>query len=108
MKRYSISVIIGLMICYEIGVKIVQKPIILPSLTLIFSELIRIILSSSFVIIIQATLLRAMLTYLFVFMISLVLGIISGYFNNAYFTDLVWKRTWTNYDYGTCCVSYFI
>lgn len=80
MKRYSISVIIGLMICYEIGVKIVQKPIILPSLTLIFSELIRIILSSSFVIIIQATLLRAMLTYLFVFMISLVLGIISGYF----------------------------
>ena len=80
MKRYSISLIIGLMICYEIGVKIVQKPIILPSLTLIFSELIRIILSSSFVIIIQATLLRAILTYIFVFMISLVLGIISGYF----------------------------
>ena len=50
MKRYSISVIIGLMICFEIGVKIVQKPIILPSLTLNFSELNRIILSSSYVI----------------------------------------------------------
>ncbi|MBQ4164049.1 MAG: hypothetical protein IJD87_03110 [Turicibacter sp.] len=80
MKRYSISVIIGLMICYEIGVKIIQKPIILPSLTLVFSELIRIIFSSSFVIVIQATLLRTILTFLFVFAISLVLGILSGYF----------------------------
>ena len=80
MKRYSISMIIGLMICYEIGIKIIQKPIILPSLTLIFSELICIIFSSSFVTIIHATLLRTILTFLFVFMISLVLGIISGYF----------------------------
>ena len=80
MKRYSISVIIGLMICYEIGVKIIQKPIILPSLTLVFSELIRIIFSSSFVIVIQATLLRTILTFLFVFAISLVIGILSGYF----------------------------
>jgi len=80
MKRYSISVIIGLMICYEIGVKIIQKPIILPSLTLVFNELIRIIFSSSFVIVIQATLLRTILTFLFVFAISLVIGILSGYF----------------------------
>jgi len=80
MKRYSISVIIGLMIFYEISVKIIQKPIILPSLTLVFSELIRIIFDSSFMIIIQATLLRTILTFLFVFAISLVLGILSGYF----------------------------
>lgn len=80
MKRYSISVIIGLMICYEIGVKIIQKSIILPSLTLVFSELIRIIFDPSFMIIIQATLLRTILTFLFVFAISLVLGILSGYF----------------------------
>ena len=80
MKRYSISVIIGLMIFYEISVKIIQKPIILPSLTLVFSELIRIIFDSSFMIIIQATLLRTILTFLFVFAISLVIGILSGYF----------------------------
>ena len=80
MKRYSISVIIGLMICYEIGVKIIQKSIILPSLTLVFSELIRIIFSSSFVIVIQATLLRTILTFLFLFAIILVVGILSGYF----------------------------
>ena len=83
MKRYSISVIIGLMICYEIGVKIIQKPIILPSLTLVFSELIRIIFDPSFMIIIQATLLRTILTFLFVFAISLVLGILSGYFKRV-------------------------
>lgn len=80
MKRYSMSVIIGLMIFYEIVVKIIQKPIILPSLRLIFSELFDIIVSLSFVTIIGATLFRTSLTFLFVFIISLVLGILSGYF----------------------------
>lgn len=80
MKRYSMSIIIGLMIFYEIVVKIIQKPIILPSLRLIFSELFDIIVSLSFVTIIGATLSRTILTFLFVFIISLVLGILSGYF----------------------------
>ena len=80
MRRYSISMIIGLMICYEIGTKIIQKPIIFPSLTLIFNELIRIIFSSSFVTVIHATLLRTILTFILVFMTSLVLGVMSGYF----------------------------
>lgn len=80
MKRYSMSVIIGLMIFYEIVVKIIQKPIILPSLRLIFSELIDIVLSLSFVTIIGATLSRTILTFLSIFIISLVLGILSGYF----------------------------
>ena len=58
MNRYSLLIIVGLMVGYELAVEIVDKPIILPSILLIFTELYRIIFSSSFVSIIWVTLVR--------------------------------------------------
>ena len=80
MNRYSLLIIVGVMVCYELAVEIVDKPIILPSILLIFTELCRIIFSSSFVSIIWATLVRTMMTFSCVFIISLILGVFSGYF----------------------------
>ena len=80
MNRYSLLIIVGVMVCYELAVEIVDKPIILPSILLIFTELYRIIFSSSFVSIIWVTLVRTMMTFSCVFIISLILGVFSGYF----------------------------
>lgn len=79
MKRYTLLVIIGLMVLYELGVQLVNKPIILPSILLIFTELRRIMVSSSFFNIVWTTLMRTMITFCCVFMLSLVLGVLSGY-----------------------------
>lgn len=79
MKRYMLLVIIGLMVLYELGVQLVNKPIILPSILLIFNELGRIMLSSSFLNIVLTTVIRTIMTFCFVFMMSLVLGVLSGY-----------------------------
>ena len=81
MRRFHILVLLGFIVGYEWMVQLVKKPIIFPSILLILNELERIIISSSFISVVFATLVRTLLTFLIIFAISLILGLLSGYFN---------------------------
>lgn len=77
-KRAIVSTIF-MVLGYECLARIVNKPIVLPTVIEIFNELTSIIGSSSFLEIVIATTIRTLSSLVIVFLISLLLGIIAGY-----------------------------
>lgn len=80
MKKQSLWSIVVLVILYETISQGVDKTIILPSIIEIINELIGIIHRTDFAVIIFTTVIKTLQTFLIVLLLSLVLGVLSGYY----------------------------
>ena len=79
MKKEALFSIVGLVVIYEFVAYSLNKPVILPSGLEVVQELFRIFQSSTFMIIILATLCKTLITFSIVLILSLVFGIVAGY-----------------------------
>lgn len=80
MKKQSLGSIIVLFSLYELFSRIVDKAIILPSCLEIMNEVIVIVSRADFGDIVFSTLSKTLTAFVSVLAISLVLGILAGYF----------------------------
>lgn len=79
MKKEALFSIVGLVVIYEFVAYSLNKPVILPSGLEVVQELFRIFQSSTFMIIILATLCKTLITFSIVLILSLVFGIVAGH-----------------------------
>lgn len=79
MKKESLFSIAGLVVIYEFVAHSLNKSVIFPSSLEVVQELFRICQSSTFMIIILATLCKTLITFSIVLILSLVFGIVAGY-----------------------------
>lgn len=84
MKKQSLCSILMLLISYELFSKMVDKPIILPSCLEIMNEIIVIVSQSDFGEIVFSTLSKTLIGFVSVLVVSLILGILAGYFKGLF------------------------
>lgn len=79
MKKTALFSMVGLVVIYELVAHSLNKSIILPPSLEIVQELFRIFQSSTFMLIILATLFKTLITFSIVLILSLVFGVGAGY-----------------------------
>lgn len=80
MKKYAVVSMIIILIVYEYFSFSVGKPLIIPSSESILREIFTIIKSTTFIEIVSVTVGRTLLTFLCILFLSLVIGILAGYY----------------------------
>ncbi len=79
-QGYRLMGILGVLLIYELFVQCVHQPIILPSLISVFEAAYEIVSDPMFTVTVLSTVRRTVLTFTGVLIISLLLGILAGYF----------------------------